>query len=679
MTAMRTRFYLLSPLLGVFATVGSAQQTLAPTPEQVGSPRGQNTGDYNVTNSFETGYRWNSIRGDVGMYRADVNYGNGVRLLGSNLTVDSRDGHGHLFDRIVLNTVGLGNDPYQAVTLRVEKNGLYRYDMLWRSDEFYNPGLTISGGNHLMDTERRMQDHDLVLFPKSKVQVDLGYSRNTQTGPELSTVQQFDTTSSAFPVFANVRRQWNEYRLGATFDLAGFRFVVRHTWDYYKDDTPYSFTGVAGSGVPGDLTVLNQFQRSEPYRGSNPGWLGNLYCNRKRWAMNARFTYVSGNGDFALDELATGTSRFGAAANRQIAVNGDAQRPALAGDFSFSFFPTERLSIVNNTAAHNTRIDGNSYYSEYDNGTGFGTTLNFNFLGVRTVANTTDLNYRATKWLGAYAGYSYSDRQIRDEEAFAIPGVAGTASSSFYQQDSHLNVGTLGIRLRPVKPLTINLEGEEGHASHPLTPVATRNYHTLGGRAQYRVPKLQLAASYRELYNENAPISFLTYSSRSRQASVSGSWALQNWFSIDASYTRLHLDTVGGLEFFAGVNFSQLQAGLNSIYISNIHAGSAAVHFALRKRVDLYLGYTITKDTGDGRAAAVPAGVTDPTQALLSSVQTFPLTYQSPLARVSVRITSKIRWNVGYQFYGYGEQFHLLAYNQNYDAHQGFISLLWSF
>jgi hypothetical protein len=35
--------------------------------------------------------------------------------------VNSKDGHGRWFDQIVLTTIGLGNDPYQSVTLRVEK------------------------------------------------------------------------------------------------------------------------------------------------------------------------------------------------------------------------------------------------------------------------------------------------------------------------------------------------------------------------------------------------------------------------------------------------------------------------------------------------------------------------------------------------------------------------------
>ena len=665
----------------IFAALGAleAQQTVAPTPDTVGSPRGENTGNYNVTNSFETGYRWSLVGGDLGMYRSDVNYGNGLRLLGSSLTVNSKDGHGKYFDEIVLNTTGLGNDPYQAVTLRVQKNGLYRYDMTWRLDEFYNPGLTVSAGLHQMDTRRRLQDHELTLFPQSKIHFDLGYSRNDQTGPALSSIQLFDSRGSAYPYFTDVRREWNEYRVGLTALFAGFTFTLRHSWEFYKDDSASSFNGTETSTTPFDSTTLQTFNRAEPYHGSNPGWLGNLHASHKLWGMNARMTYVSGSRNFAMDELATGLSRFGGPVNRQVLMEGTAQRPVMAGDFSASLFPAANLTIVNNTTVHNTRIDGNSYFTEYDNGTGQATTLNFHFLGVRTIANSTDVNYRMRDWLGFYAGYVYSDRQTRLEEAFAYPQIAGSSSSNLYQQDSHLNSGRLGIRVRPLKALTFNLDGEVGHASQVLASISDRNYHTLNGRVQYRTKKLQLAAQYRQEYNENAPLNLLTYSSRSRQASVSASWAARDWISLDASYTKLHLDTVGALQFFAGTSFSQLQTGYDSIYVSNIHAANLGLRFSAWKRADLFVGYAITKDTGDGRSTLAPAGITDPVQAQLSAWQTFPLTFQSPLARVSVRISSKVRWNAGYQFYGYGEQFQLFSYYQNYHAHTGFTSLLWAF
>ena len=64
-----------------------------------GSPRGDNMGDYNITKSFEIGYRWRLVGGNLGEYRSDVNYGNGLRLLGSSFSVNSKDGHGTLLRR----------------------------------------------------------------------------------------------------------------------------------------------------------------------------------------------------------------------------------------------------------------------------------------------------------------------------------------------------------------------------------------------------------------------------------------------------------------------------------------------------------------------------------------------------------------------------------------------------
>ncbi|PYT26638.1 MAG: hypothetical protein DMG58_22055, partial [Acidobacteria bacterium] len=62
--------------------------------------------------------------------------------------------------------------------------------------------------------------------------------------------------------------------------------------------------------------------------------------------------------------------------------------------------------------------------------------------------------------------------------------------------------------------------------------------------------------------------------------------------------------------------------------------------------------------------------------------QTFPLKFQSPLARLSVKITNRIRWNLGYQYYGYREDFFTgqpFTTDYGYRAQTGYTSLLWSF
>src|SRR5262249_15992368 len=131
-----------------------AQPPVAPTAEPTEPNRGDNTGNYNILQSFELGYRFATVGGDNGMYQSTANYHDGTRLLSGWLSIQSRDGHGHLFDQIVLNTQGLGNDPYESATLRIEKNRLYRYDLLWRADDYINPGLTISSGEHAFATTR---------------------------------------------------------------------------------------------------------------------------------------------------------------------------------------------------------------------------------------------------------------------------------------------------------------------------------------------------------------------------------------------------------------------------------------------------------------------------------------------------------------------------------------------
>ena len=133
---MRTKLQILCWTVFLLAgAAGRAQQVVAPTPETVGSPRGSTWDDYNILNSFETGYRFESVSGNEDEYRSSVNYGDGVRLLNGSLSLNSKDGHGRFFDQAILTTRGLGGDPYEAATFRIEKNRWYQYDLLWRQNE----------------------------------------------------------------------------------------------------------------------------------------------------------------------------------------------------------------------------------------------------------------------------------------------------------------------------------------------------------------------------------------------------------------------------------------------------------------------------------------------------------------------------------------------------------------
>src|SRR6185437_8841276 len=128
------------------------------------------------------------------------------------------------------------------------------------------------------------------------------------------------------------------------------------------------------------------------------------------------------------------------------------------------------------------------------------------------------------------------------------------------------------------------------------------------------------------------------YSSRSRIYSAEGSWTARHWISFDAAYSKLHLDTISGMAFFAGpASAVSLFSNLQTVYISNLHALNLNVRLNLGPRADLYLGYGLTKDTGDGRGSL--AVQPDPVTQLLYNVQTYPLSYQTPLARISWKLS----------------------------------------
>ncbi|MDX2149294.1 MAG: hypothetical protein SFV54_01060 [Bryobacteraceae bacterium] len=645
-----------------------AQPPVAPTPERVGAPRGQNVAGYNIVNSFETGYRFRDVSGNLGRYRSDVNFGNGVRLLSSRLSIHSREGQGAWFDELLLNTQGLGNDPYQIATFRAVKNRLYQYNLTWRLNDYFNPGLTIANGLHALNTTRRLQDHDLTLLPASNIRFFLGYSRNHQYGPALSTIQLFDSRGAVFPLFSDVRRLQNEYRLGVELKASAYRLNVSRVWENFREDTQFGAADQRPAD-PASPARLDAFRRDEPYHGNTPSWRVALFRETESWlALNARFTWSSGERNFIFDESATGVDRF--ARNRQILIGGQARRPVATANLTASLFPATSLTVTNHTGYHHTRIEGDSFLRQFDNASLSDDFLAFQFLGVRALTNSTDLTWRPRRRLTFFTGYRFTDRRIRSVEQITSGPFQDRLPA---QQSNRLHAGVAGIRVSPVAGLTVVVDSELGRADRPFFPISERNYHTLGGRIQYKRGTLFLSGLARSLYNTN-PASFSYHSARQRNYSGDVSWTPAGWFSFDASYSKLHIDALTTLAYFFE---SRLVESDRSAYISNIHTGSLGVRVQLRRRADLFLGYTRVQDRGDGRPSLFTPRSTAPGVApFLIGAQVFPLSFESPLARVSVPLHARLRLNFGYQFYRYREEFTVA---QNYRAHTGYASVLWSF
>jgi len=695
-----------SPLL-------QSQPVAAPSPDRPGVERGQDVGAYNWTNSFEFGYRFNEVGGDSSLFRATENYGNGLRLFGSSVTAHSKTGRGFLFDSLSLTTQGLGNDPYGVATLHVEKNALYRYGMSWRQSDYFNPSLENSESDTLKNTRRTMQDHDLSFSLAKWAELKLGYSRNHETGPEYSAYELYigGLARDVLPIDRDARRDWNEYRLGAQFDFFGFRLSLQHQWDYYKDDSSYA------SLVPGQPyalgNLLNQpfqpslpatyptlgtaYLRSAPMHIRTPGWFANLTKSGKLWAMNAKAAYSKADQTSDYDEIESGARGVANASCSNCGVGapgtaatfsaGNARQAFTTGDLTLTFFPTSRLTITNSASAQNNLYDGTAQIFQPSSVAATKNVFWNRRMGSGRVSDSLEANYRVTKWLGLNADYRYTGRWI----GYNLIRTGTTNNKDFNSLSNHLNIGTFGFRLKPIQPLSINLDAGVGRDNSPETPVAPAHLHTLKGRVQYRQGRLTLAATYRQQYNLSAPrpVVFTSsfgvppnsyYSSHSRDYSAVASFEVRRHLALDVSYSKTHLDTLANLWAELPVSVSTIVSvpGYTSEYISNIHTVSIMVKASLQKRVTFYAGYNITHDSGDGRKVQ-DLGIQDPAAEFLAARQTFPMTYQAPLARISFRITPKLQWNGGWEFYRYNQLFAFYGYQPYYRAQTGYTSLSYSF
>lgn len=639
------------------AVVGRAQEPLTPTPEQAGTAKGDNTGDYNVVDSVETGYRFATVGGSIDNYRANVNYGDGIRLFSGFLSVNSKDGHGALFDQITLSASGLGNDPYESANLRIQKNGLYDYDMDWRLNDYFDPGLVTGGaaGANLMDTRYTLQNHDLTLFPQSNVKFFLGYTRSFQDGSGFLGVSAPAVSGLSLPLEGNIRREQDDYRIGNEFKIFGFRVNWLRGWEDFKEDSPYALSPAAGAAA-GAL-----YNQTGPYHGTSPYWQVAIFNDGKLYSLSGRFTYTSGQRAFAVDDSAFGLGRFGLASVETV-TQGNAQRPVATGSFNASFFPTKKITVTNTTSVYNIRTEGYSTFLQVSPSQPGGTYTSFQYLGIRLVDNETDVNYQVRNWIAFYAGYHFTDRTIASVLAATLPA---------YSQDNQLNAGVAGARLRFQNGLTVTLDGEVGRANRPFTPQSDANYHTLGGQAMYRHKSLSLNVASRADYNFNTT-SLTAYSMHSRVYSAGGGWTPKAWLSFDATYSKNHLDALGGIAYFVG-SFTPLVQ--QSLFISNLNTLTLDARFALTKRVDLFIIYSRVQDTGDGRSSPT-AGTASAMLPALLAAETFPVSYQAPSARLSIRLNKRLRWNAGYEYYAYQDKFYL--YN-NYRASTGYSSLSWSF
>ena len=692
-TGPRSNLIGLLVMLALSTAITHAQQTSSSsttaTPKSPGTTGSEtavtdNLGSYNVISSIEFGVRGLSVSGNNNKYRSDLNYGNGVRLFDSSFLLRSKEGNGGAFDEFLVTTSGWGGDPHGATRVSVEKSGLYRFDANVRRARYFNALTSFANplnapvGQHTSKHRHNFGDFDLTALPDNRnIRFNLGYSRDTREGPGTTSAR---FSGDEYRINSNTDTRANDFRAGIDAHVLGFDLSLMQGARYFHDNSSYTVTLTNQGNNTANNSRIDQLVRETPTQGTH-FWtrfsVHRLFA--QKLDFTGRYIYLSGRSRYSFFEQTTGRQSNGNLAVPQTATaRGETKRPSSIGDIGVTLLATSKFRVSNSFRFDNFRINGEEPLIDVLRqrtiaGAPLATVTTSSFFArttnYRRFLNTIEADYQFSPSYSVHAGYRFTDRHIE----LAHLDRTTTLVTRAEEVDNQTHSAIFGFKARPVKAWTIYFDGEHGDADSVFTRLANNDFTNF--RLRNRVSagdKLSFTAAFITKDNTNpadvitspnvpfgTPPGALDVNVKSRHFTSSVDWTPNGQFSLSGGYTHMRVTSIAGILLpISGqrrVGESQYYSRDNFFFINAFVRPTS--------RVTLYAGYHINKDEGQGDRVS-------PSNVIL--IDSYPMSFQSPEARLTLKLHRTVDWNVGYTYYNYKDTFFPI---QNYHSHLPYTSL----
>jgi hypothetical protein len=703
-----------------------------PKAETTSAQTGEDAGDYTITSSIEIGYRGLRVDGDLNKYKSDLNYKAGPRLFDSSFLMRSKDGNGGLFDTLLVTSSGWGGDPYGQMRILAEKPKWYRFEGSYRRFKYFrfldniaNPNFIFSPttfnrppstvtGEHGFDTQTQLGDFDLTILPKNeKIRFTVGYSPERYSGPAYTTYHQ---GGNEFMLLQNLKSRSNDFRLGADGKLGPIDFSFQQGFRRFRDDSFINLGPTLGVNLNPAVASFTTFNRTEPTQTSvNYTTFSVHSLVARKLDLTARVVHSSSNSNFTFLESETGTNfatRIGSGAGAQLGapnvlilgqynIPGNTTRPNTLFDFGATFLATDKLRISNTFRVETFEINGADLFSDIFSvsraplpvdtrtSTNLGVSKSTQY---RKYQDTVEGDYQFNKNYSIHFGYRYGSRRIHQllsgyalnsNAPVPLTSVAACTSPSVTCakdeiETNHTNAFFGGFKARPANNWTIFFDAEHGTADNVFTRIGNYNYTNIRAKSRY-APNRKMNFNFAVITKDNANPSEIAGVSltdfgvniKSRTFTSSFNWVPTSKLSFNTGYNYNWVNSDAVVDYFYQVPPAvSVEHPLgHSLYFQRNNFFYIDVVAQLSPRVSLYATYRVNQDHGQGNRLSDPTGTPG------TLINSYPMSYQSPEGRLSIKINRHIDWNLGYQYYDYNENALVGPRPQNYHAHLPYTSL----
>jgi len=715
-------------LLGLLLASGiAAAQTSDPAKTQTKKPddvptsatTGTDSGNYKITSSLEFGYRGIRVDGDERKYRSDLNYKAGPRIFDSSFLMQSKDGKGGLFDTLLVTASGWGADPTGSMRVSVEKSKWYRFEGQYRRAKYYrflnnvaNPNWLFSGfpvppnpvtGLHGYNTRTEFGDFDLTILPKNElVRLTFGYSPERYSGPYFT---NYHIGGNEFQPMVNARTRANDIRFGADGKLGKVDWTFMQGFRRFRDDSTIDTIPAFINPNPTNVARFTAFSRTEPTRGRVNYTRASLHTLLgERFDITGRIIYSRSSASSTFLESMQATN-FNSRISGQPGppntlllgrynIPSIASRPNTQGDVGLTWLATDKFRISNTFRVEDFTIDGVATFNDLFSvrtPAGVTDTRSFNFLQAfrttkyRKYQDTIEGDYQFTKNYSVHFGYRYGSRH---EEQFAsgyglgsnAPALEPTTSESL---TNHTHAFFGGFRAKPSKNWTIYFDAERGSADNVFTRIGNYDYTNLRAKTRW-VPNRKVNFNASVIIRDNSNPSEIAGVSlsdfgvdvKTRIFQTSVDWLVNQDLSISVGYNYNWVNSDAIIDYFYQVPpAASVEHPMgHSLYFQRNNFFYTDLVWRLSHRISLFSSYRINKDGGQGSRLSDPAGNPG------TMITSYPMSFQSPEGRLSIRLNRNFDWNLGYQYYNYNEDGFLRTFPgspraQNYHAHLPYMSL----
>lgn len=687
----------------------------AKTQSSTTTQEGEDAGNYTVISSMEFGFRGISVSGNDNKYRSDLNYKAGPRVFDTTFLMKSKEGRSTPFDTFLLTTTGWGADPYGNLRIVVEKPEWYRFNGNYRRFKYYrflnnfaNPNYATRPtnpitGQHGYDTRTQIGDFDLTILPNNQnIRFNVGFSPERYYGPVFTT---WHFGGDDFMLLSEAKYKANDFRVGADGKLGPIDFSFLQGFRRFTDESFIDNSGITNLGAnPGATNaLLTNFARNQDVRGSvNFTRLSLHTLIARKLDITGRLIYSKATTEFGFSENFTGRnwntriSGLPTTYNPPNILNnglynftGNANRPQTLGDIAVTYIATSKLRISNSFRVETFEINGADLYNAAffftrttgatlapiiinNGGAGYDASRITEY---RKFQNTIEGDYDFNDRYSIFFGYRYGARRIREVlSGFNLgSNLPAPLTTEDHTVENHTNTFFGGFKARPVRNWTLNFFAERGTADNVFTRLGNYDFTNFRVRSRYApTRRLSFSLSFTARDNSNPSeingVSLLDFgvNTKSRVFNSSVDWTPNSRFSFSGGYSYNWLNSDAIIEYYyTGVRHPQGQ----SLYFMRNNFFYLNTSVQLAPRVMLYAAYRINKDTGQGGRLADPTG----TPGIL--ITSYPMSFQSPEARLSIKLNRWLDWNVGYQYYNYRESPLVSINPQNYHAHLPYTSL----